>query len=65
MSRRFMKSGNIRQVADVYGIQDVRSVSECSVMCNVRVKKCIGFNFKQVPPSMYELSRITHDAPNA
>ena len=65
MSRQFLKYNNTRQDTDVYEIQVVRSMVECSVMCIAKSNECVGFNFNEGLLIMCELSRVPHDAPNA
>ena len=65
MSRRFLKYDDTREDANVYGIQVVKSVGECSFMCTMSTQQCVGFNYNPGPPIMCELSRVPHDAPDA
>ena len=65
MSRRFLKHNDSRQHADIFGIQVVRSVDECSIICTAKAQECVGFNMKQQPPIICELCRVPHDAPTS
>ena len=61
MTRRFSRHENTRLDDDINEIHGVRSVGECSFICTVKAQECVGFNFKQGPPNMCELSRMPLD----
>ena len=64
MSRWFPKQTGIRQNATVIETGGINSVRECSFICISNAEDCMGFNVKQGPPAMCELSRVHYDAPN-
>ena len=62
--RLFKIQSQKRQNAQVTGIENIRTQSECAVSCTQQSQPCVGFNFKRGPPAMCELCSVPHDAPN-
>ena len=64
MPHRFLQRTDNRQHTDLVGIEAIRSVVECSTICN-QLHGCMGFNFKRRPAVVYEMFHVPHDAPGA
>ena len=62
--RLFTIQSQKRQNAQVTGIENIRTQSECAVSCTQQSQLCVGFNFKRGPAAMCELCSVPHDAPN-
>ena len=65
LHRTFMLLPSKRHNVHNLQIDRIRTIGECSVHCIQRSDVCVGFNFHRGPPTICELCRVPHDAPNA